>query len=110
MTDTRAQYTAALRQFADWLDANPQYNAPTSQKLLLPLLTNPAVREFADRHGLEVATDAEGNLSAEIAFGPIAYHVYGYVDFAAHVAAKSERDARRWADQNGLDLVTRTDG
>jgi hypothetical protein len=108
MSDARTDYTNALRQFADWLDANPQYDAPASQKLLVPLSTNPAVREFADRHGLEVAMDAEGNLSAEIKFGPIAYHVYGYVDFEAHVAAKSERDARTWAGRNGLEIVAKT--
>lgn len=101
----RAEYTGSLRRFADWLDANPQCPTPGSQKFLLPLNTNAAVREFADQFGLEVAADAEGNLSTDTVFGPITYHAYGYTDFAAHMAADSERRARTWAAKNGLDLV-----
>ncbi|MCC9307720.1 hypothetical protein LN042_11530 [Kitasatospora sp. RB6PN24] len=107
MTDTRAQFTTALRQFADWLDANPQYDVPTGQKFLLCLLTNAPVREFAERHGLDVSADAEGNLSTRLNFGPLVYEVYGYVDFTAHLAAAHERNARRWADENGLDIVAK---
>jgi hypothetical protein len=108
VTDTaRAEFTNALRQLADWLDANPQYPHPTRERVLLPLHTNAAVREFADRFGLGVSADAEGNLSAEIKFGPVAYHVYGYVDFAAHCAADEERRARRWAEKSGMEFVAK---
>jgi len=106
MTDTdRAAFTAGLRKFADWLDANPQYPTGGSQRILLALHTNQAVEEFAARHGLDTAADAEGNLSADVAFGPITYHAYGYVDFDAHCAADDEKRARRWAAKNGIDLV-----
>lgn len=110
MTDTdRAQFTAGLRQFADFLDAHEQYPTPSDQRILLSLLTNDAVTEFAQQHGLNTAADGEGNLSVDLCFGPIVYHAYGYVDFAAHQAAHNERQARNWADRNGLELVAKAD-
>jgi hypothetical protein len=98
----RAEYVAALRAFADWLDANPDVETPGYQRLLLALTTNEAVEEFAQAHGLDVAYDDEGNASADLAFGPIVYHVYGYVDFAAHCERNAERDARAWASKKGM--------
>jgi hypothetical protein len=109
MTDDRAAFTAGLRQFADFLDANEQYPVPGDPRLLLCLLTNPAVEEFATRHGLVIAADEEGNLSADMAFGSISYHAYGYVDFEVHQAATAERNARDWASKQGLELVARGD-
>lgn len=110
MTNTnRAEFTAGLRQFADWLDANPQYPNPSDQRVLLSLLTNDAVTEFAQQHGLDTAADDEGNLSVNLTFGPIVYHAYGYVDFDAHQAAHNERQARYWADRNGLEIVAKAD-
>lgn len=109
MTDDRAEFTAGLRELADFLDANTQYPAPSDRRLLLCLLTNPAVEEFAARHGLETKADEEGNLSADMAFGPISYHAYGYVDFEVHQAATAERNARDWADKQGLELVAKAD-
>ncbi|GAA1977270.1 hypothetical protein [Kitasatospora viridis] len=106
----RAQYTAALRQVADWLDANPHCNLPVVQGLHVPLHTNAAVREFAQQLGLETDADAEGNLSINVPFGPINYHAYGYVNFDDHCAATEERNARRWADKNGLQITAGTDG
>jgi hypothetical protein len=109
MTDTtRAAFTAGLRQFADWIDANPDVTAPTGQRFLLPLHTNQAVTDFAAEHGLTATADAEGNLSADIEFGPIAYQAYGYTDFNAHRDACNERTARRWAAEKGLELVEKT--
>lgn len=105
MDTDRAEYTASLRQFADWLDKHTDYPIPSTRQLLLSLGTNEAVRGFADRFGLEVSADGEGNLSAEIGFGPISYHAYGYTDFTAHCAADSERRARSWADEKGLEFV-----
>lgn len=101
----RAQFTAALRAFADWLDANPDVDAPTDQRFLLPLHTNPAVIDFAAEHGLTTTADAEGNLSADIEFGPIAYQAYGYTDFGAHRDACDERTARKWAGEHGMQIT-----
>jgi hypothetical protein len=108
MTDTRADFTAALRQLADWFDANPQCPTGGNERFLLPLLTNDAVTELAQQNGLEIVAK-EGNLSADIKFGPITLHAYGYADFAQHHAASKERNAREWADQNNLELVPRAD-
>jgi len=110
VTDTdRAQFTAGLRQFADFLDAHEQYPVPSRHQILLPLATNPAVEEFAAQHGLEVEADKEGNLSATLTFGPVTYLAYGYVDFEEHRAATAERDARNWASKQGLEIVAKAD-
>lgn len=108
MTDTRAQFIAGLRAFADWLDANPDVEAPRDQRFLLALSINPAVAEFAAQHGLETTADDEGNLSATVTFGPVHYKAYGYTDFAAHCDANAERNARDWADRNGLQIAPQT--
>ncbi|MGW2539445.1 hypothetical protein ACWC5I_00855 [Kitasatospora sp. NPDC001574] len=101
----RAAFTASLRQFADWLDTNTQYPHPGEQRFLLCLLTNAAVSEFATRFGLETNADDEGNLSANIEFGPVTYHVYGYVDFDTHYAAAEERAAHAWAARTGMRIT-----
>ncbi|MFE7395676.1 hypothetical protein [Streptomyces sp. NPDC057557] len=100
----RDEYIAGLRQFADWLENNPAVADPGRQQLLLPLMTNAAVDAFATEHGLTVSTDAVGNMSVEIQFGPITYRAYGYIDFAQHVADREEQQARRWAEKKGLEL------
>ncbi|WP_405506471.1 hypothetical protein OG323_06490 [Streptomyces cyaneofuscatus] len=100
----RTEYIAGLRAFADWLENNPTVQGPGGQRLLLALSTNSAVEEFAAQHNLTVVTDDEGNMSAELTFGPITYHAYGYVDFGQHVAAMNERRARRWAEEQGLEI------
>jgi hypothetical protein len=104
-TDPRAAFIAGTRKFADWLEANPQFTAPLDSRFLLALHTNPAVEEFAAEHGLTVAYDDEGNASADLHFGPVVYHAYGYVDFIAHCERNHERQARRWAENKGLALV-----
>jgi hypothetical protein len=105
MSDDRTRFTNALRAFADWLDANPDIDEPRGQRFLLPLHTNQAVTEFAAEHGLTTEADAEGNLAAEITFGPVVYQVYGYVDFAAHRDASNERTARDWAEKHGMQIT-----
>ncbi|NUV65726.1 hypothetical protein G6W57_01170 [Streptomyces sp. CAI-121] len=100
----RTEYIAGIRAFADWLENNPAVAVPGSEKFLLPLHTNPAVEEFAAKHSLAVAADSEGNESAEVTFGPIAYQAYGYVDFNEHLARNDERNARRWAEKQGLEF------
>lgn len=108
--DLRAEFTAGLRQFADWLDANTDYPVPARNQVLLPLTANPAVEEFAAKFGLSTVADKEGNLSAEVSFGPVSYLAYGYVDFTAHLAASNEHQARTWAAKHGLQIVTKADG
>lgn len=104
MTD-RTEYIAGLRAFADWLENNPEVREPQAERLLLALSTNPAVEEFAAEHGLEVTIDAEGNASCDLLFGSITYHAYGYEDFAEYYAKSQERQARTWAEKNGVALV-----
>lgn len=107
MTDIeeRAAYTSSLRQLADWIDAHPELPIPYVSDLLTPLHTNAAVEDFAKAVELEATADKEGNLSVAVSFGPINYRVYGYVDFGEHVRVGDEKQARRWAAENGLDLV-----
>lgn len=106
----RNEYIAGLRQFADWLEQNPTVKAPVGDQLLLSLLTNEAVEEFAATHGLTVVTDAEGNASTDLVFGSIVYHVYGYVDFADHLKRGKESQARSWADENDMVIQPREAG
>lgn len=104
----RTAFTAALRQFADWLDANPDIEVPGTERLLAYLPTNSEVERFAAEHGLAVVADNEGNLSTEIEFGPLRYHAYSYVDFEAHREASDERQARDWADRTGQTITPAT--
>ncbi|GAA1164383.1 hypothetical protein F4556_002388 [Kitasatospora gansuensis] len=107
MTDDRTHFLTGMRQFTDWLTANPDCPAPRDERILLFLATNQAVTEFATRYDLDPKADAEGNLSVNLTFGPIVYHVYGYVDFNAHCAASDERQARTWAAGQGLEIVAK---
>ncbi|MGW7053066.1 hypothetical protein [Streptomyces sp. NPDC054887] len=103
MTD-RTEYIAGLRQFADWLEQNPEI--PVSrQRLLLALQTNPAVEAFAAEHGLTVTFDGEGNAFCSLQFGLIQYYAYGYADFKQHCADLDAKRARKWAETNGLAFV-----
>ncbi|KDN84397.1 hypothetical protein [Kitasatospora cheerisanensis] len=104
----RAQLINGIRQFADWLEANPDVAAPSNPRFLLPLSTNSAVAVFAAEHSLTTTSDAEGNLSAVLTFGPLSYEAYGYVDFEEHRAALEEKNARDWAAKNGLRITTGT--
>lgn len=106
----RDEYIAALRKLADWLESNPAVKVPTDRIMLLPLHTNKAVQEFAETCGLTVSLDSDGNASADVDFGGIVYHAYGYDDFDAFHAGHKEKQARRWADENGMVIERHTDG
>lgn len=110
LAEPRSGYIAGLRQFADWLETHTEVPVPLSNKFLLALSTNTAVREFAETHGLPVDTDDEGNASCDLVFGAITYHAYGYTDFQEHCARGAERQARRWAAEQGLILRPATEG
>ncbi|MFI1520627.1 hypothetical protein [Kitasatospora cineracea] len=103
----RDQIITGIRQFADWLEANPEIDAPIDPHFLVPLSTNSAVTEFAAEHGLTTTADAEGNLSATLVFAGVRYQAYGYVDFEAHRQAREEKNARTWADKHGLQITPR---
>lgn len=100
----RTAFAAGLRSFADWLEQHPDELMPVGQRMLMPLQTNGAVVAFAARHGIPVTFDDEGNARADLSFGGVGYHVYGYVDFDAHVARRQAGDALEWAEQHGLEL------
>ncbi|WP_435215814.1 hypothetical protein [Streptomyces sp. bgisy034] len=106
----RAELIAGIRAFAYWLEQNPDVDDPGEQRFLLALHTNQAVEEFVARHGLTAVVDDDGNASVDLFFGPITYHVYGYADFAQHLAERQERSARQWADQNGMTIQAAEDG
>jgi hypothetical protein len=99
-----AQVVAGLRAFAEFLEQHPQVPVST-QRVQLPLTTNDAVTAFAAEHGLTVNYDDEGNGSCNILFGLITLHAYGYADFAKHCEKNDERNARKWAKNNGLEFV-----
>ncbi|RPK56148.1 hypothetical protein EES43_24210 [Streptomyces sp. ADI96-02] len=104
MNADRTEYIAGLRQLATWLEENPSVRVSSDERFLVPLHTNTAVEEFAAEHSLPVVMDDEGNKSAQMQFGPITYYAYGYVDFAQHTAEMDERRARKWADEQGMEL------
>ncbi|MER5461601.1 hypothetical protein ABT010_13125 [Streptomyces sp. NPDC002668] len=101
----RDEFVAGLRAFADFLEQNPGVKAPGDQRLLLALTTNDAVESFAVEHGLPLEFDKDGNAFCDLAFGPVVYHAYGYVDFNKHCEQANEKRARRWAEAKGLALV-----
>jgi hypothetical protein len=106
--DTEQGLTAfanGLTALAGWMLEHEITPPRTGEVVIHPLHTNSAVVGFAARYGLPVVYDAEGNASASIAFGPISYRVYGYVDFDEHCRRTAERDARAYAASNGLTLV-----
>ncbi|WP_133258170.1 hypothetical protein [Streptomyces sp. V2] len=100
----RAELIAGLRGLADALESDVSLPLPVGQTLHVPLSTNAAVEEFAAERGLTVEYDGEGNASVDIAFGPMTYDAYGYVDFGEHQKRRAERNARDWAERNGLEI------
>ncbi|MBL1100092.1 hypothetical protein [Streptomyces coffeae] len=103
--EKRAAYVAGLRALADFMEATPSLPVPSiDQRFLLPLHTNAAVEAFAAEHGLTVVYSAEGNASADLVFGPMRYHAYGYVDFIEHCDRTDERSARAWAERKGMEI------
>ncbi|GHC38516.1 hypothetical protein GCM10010348_77330 [Streptomyces anthocyanicus] len=106
----RNEYIAALRNLADWLESNPEAPVPSADRLLVPLMTNDAVEDFASRHDLTSDTDKDGNASVSVPFGPITFFVYGYADWEAWREQHEERTARNWADSKGLTIQPSTGG
>ncbi|WP_338699137.1 hypothetical protein V2W30_22500 [Streptomyces sp. Q6] len=104
IADQRSEFIAGLRALADFLEQTPSVRCSSTETLLLNLRTTSAVEEFARQLELPVRYDDEGNATSILRFGPIAYEAFGYVDFDQHLAVKSERDARRWAEQHGLEM------
>jgi hypothetical protein len=95
-----------LRGLADWLESSPTVPVPNygPERFVVPLHTNQAVEAFAAEHGMTVEYDDEGNARVTVAFGPVQYEAYGYVDFLQHCERSAERNARSWAERKGLEL------
>ncbi len=104
-TDRRGEFIAGLRALADFLEATPSVPCSSDERILLPLHTNAAVEHLATTLGLNVDYDAEGNAALRLQFGPLTYHLYGYVDFDAHCARADEKRARTWAASRGLSIL-----
>lgn len=106
----RADYIAALRSLAAWLEANPDVAVPYAGDVSLPLTNNPAVEAFATAAGVEAVTDKDGNMRASVQFGPISYYAYGYADWASWLPEFNEKQARSWATERGLEIKPREGG
>ncbi|WP_425832635.1 hypothetical protein [Streptomyces fractus] len=104
IADQRGEFIAGLRALADFLESTPTIPCASSERLLMPLHTNSAVEEFASVHSLTVQYTKDGNAYADLLFGSVTYHVYGYVDFTAHLARQDETHARTWAKQHGMEI------
>jgi hypothetical protein len=103
---TRDEYITGLHQLADWLTLNPTAPYPEyNDRVLLSLTTNTALQSFADEFDLPVATDADGNTSAELHFGTLTYHAYGYADFSAHQETQAAESAEAWAQRSGHQII-----
>ncbi|MGW0537848.1 hypothetical protein [Streptomyces sp. NPDC003032] len=103
-TDPRGEFIAGLRAFADFLETTPSAPCRSHERLVYPLMANAAVEAFAAAHGLVTEYNEQGDAHTDLRFGPITYHVYGYVDFDAHYARRQEEQARTWAASHGLAL------
>lgn len=106
----RVEYIAALRQIADWLEQHPEAPTPSGDRLLVPLMTNAAVEEFAACHGFTAEVDKDGNASVSLHFGPITFHAYGYADWETWHEQHKEKTARAWADSKGMNIEVRDGG
>lgn len=104
-SDERTTFVTALREFADFLEANPTAPIAGLNWQGAPVHVNPEVEVFASEQGATPVYDAEGNASVVLRFGPIEYRVYGYADFDEHCERSRETNARTWAEQQGLEIV-----
>jgi hypothetical protein len=108
-TPLRDALLSGLRQAENFLSLNRDLPVPSDLRLLIPVSTNNAVREFAVEHLLpdaDVRHDRHGNASLDIRFGPlVTYHVYGYRDFAESCERTDAAVAERYATSHGLVLV-----
>lgn len=111
-TKQRPRFIAALREFADYLDANPAAPVPSSLAANCPILGTdetvpPQIDAIAEALGTEARTINNHRYSTSVEFGPIVYDVYHVWDenYARHlrVSAKAkqleaeEREAARQA-------------
>jgi hypothetical protein len=107
----RDAYIAGLRDLADWLEQHPDADFPRySTGIAVPLRDNGKVEDFAAATGVEVVFDKDGNASADVKFGPLVYHVYGYADWTSWTKAHDEKRARTWADKHGMAIEPRKGG
>jgi len=107
----RDAYIAGLRELADWLEQHPDVAFPRySTAINVPLHDNARVEEFASAAGIEVEVDEAGDTSADIKFGPVVYHAYGYADWDRHIADHTENQARTWADKHDMVIKPREGG
>lgn len=100
----REQFIQGLRQLVDWLTVNPDAPLPNSL-VCIPLHNNEPVRQLAEHLGTDLVTDAEGNCSTEITFGPIQYHAYGYADWTGHIDRRAAENAENYARRHNLTLT-----
>lgn len=106
LSQEQRAFVDGLVELAGWLETRPDAVPVYSNRILLALHTNGAVEDFAARHGFEVAySDPEGNASANIQFGAITFHVYGYFDWDEHCERAERRDAEAYAAKHGMTLV-----
>lgn len=101
----REQFIQGLRQFADWLAANPNMPTPHPQDFLAPLPTNRTVLDIAEHLNTEVSTDAEGNCRTRLSFGPVGYRAFSYADFQAHLDRSEAITAQLYAERHNLTLT-----
>ena len=106
----RDEYIVALRNLAEWLEQRPEAPIPSADRLLVPLISNAAVEEFAAGHGFTAELDKDGNASVSVPFGPILFHVYGYADWPTWSERRAEKTARNWANSKGMVLQPREAG
>lgn len=102
----RDEYITGLRELADWLEKHPEVATPDYvADISVPLMDNASVEAYAAAAGLDVAYDADGNASADIAFGPITYRAYGYADWETWIKQQHAKRAHSWADAHGMNIV-----
>lgn len=77
----RADYTIALRELADWLDANPNAPIPTTNVLYAHVGTPVTVEAIASLLGLP-AYRHDDVISTGAAFGPILYDAFASLTVA----------------------------
>lgn len=78
----RRDYTTALRDLADWLDANPNAPLPTTSVMYAHVGTPVTVEAIASLLGLP-AYRHDDVMSTGKAFGPILYDVFASLTVAA---------------------------
>lgn len=79
-SNDRADYTMALRELADWLDANPDAPLPMTNVFYAPASNATTLAAVASGAGMDTATDDETKtMSAFWAPGPVLYEAFAYL-------------------------------